>query len=77
MEAGVFRADIPARFRLVTTALTQLRNEVPDTIAKELKREFEITLDQVVDFNERVSTFLFLKNCTCSVLKYKKLSTIC
>lgn len=53
LEAGVFRADVPTRFRLSSPHLTQLKNEVEETLRKELAREFEVTLDQVVDFQEK------------------------
>uniref|UniRef100_A0A1I7WRX4 DNA polymerase epsilon catalytic subunit n=1 Tax=Heterorhabditis bacteriophora TaxID=37862 RepID=A0A1I7WRX4_HETBA len=55
LEAGVFRADIPCRFRLVPSALARLRNEVPVTLEKELIREFGIPLKNVLDFDERVN----------------------
>ncbi|CAJ0596065.1 unnamed protein product [Cylicocyclus nassatus] len=53
LEAGVFRADIPCKFRLSPAALKTLRDSVPDTIEKELIREFGIPLENVVDFEER------------------------
>ncbi|PAV80405.1 hypothetical protein WR25_03570 [Diploscapter pachys] len=53
LEAGVFRADIPVRFRLVPTALARLQEEVPATIEKEMIREFGIERKQIVDFEER------------------------
>ncbi|CAB3408448.1 unnamed protein product [Caenorhabditis bovis] len=53
LEAGIFRADIPAKFRLSVPALQQLKDEVSETLRKELAREFGVTLDQVVDFEER------------------------
>uniref|UniRef100_A0A1I7UZR9 DNA polymerase epsilon catalytic subunit n=1 Tax=Caenorhabditis tropicalis TaxID=1561998 RepID=A0A1I7UZR9_9PELO len=53
LEAGVFRADIPARFRLQVPALQQLKTEVRETLRKELAREFEASIDQVVDFEEQ------------------------
>ncbi|PIC54700.1 hypothetical protein B9Z55_003843 [Caenorhabditis nigoni] len=53
LEAGVFRADIPARFRLSVDALEQLKSEVPETLRKELAREFEVSLDQVENFEQQ------------------------
>ncbi|ETN82565.1 b, exonuclease domain protein, DNA polymerase family [Necator americanus] len=53
LEAGVFRADIPCKFRLTPAALKSLRDSVPETIEKELIREFGIPLENVVDFEER------------------------
>ncbi|VDN29506.1 unnamed protein product, partial [Cylicostephanus goldi] len=41
------------RFRLSPAALKTLRDSVPDTIEKELIREFGIPLENVVDFEER------------------------
>ncbi|UMM15271.1 hypothetical protein L5515_002763 [Caenorhabditis briggsae] len=53
LEAGVFRADIPARFRLSVDALEQLKSEVPETLRKELAREFEVSLDHVENFEQQ------------------------
>ncbi|KJH52429.1 hypothetical protein DICVIV_01406 [Dictyocaulus viviparus] len=55
LEAGVFRADIPCRFRLTTSTLVNLRDTVFETLGMELSREFNISLDNVVDFEARCS----------------------
>uniref|UniRef100_A0A0N4YYV3 DC_STAMP domain-containing protein n=1 Tax=Nippostrongylus brasiliensis TaxID=27835 RepID=A0A0N4YYV3_NIPBR len=41
------------RFRLTPSALKNLRDSVPDTLEKELLREYGIPLENVVDFEER------------------------
>uniref|UniRef100_A0A7I4XU50 DNA polymerase epsilon catalytic subunit n=1 Tax=Haemonchus contortus TaxID=6289 RepID=A0A7I4XU50_HAECO len=53
LEAGVFRADIPCRFRLAPAALKSLHDSVHDTLAKELLREYNIPVENVIDFDER------------------------
>ncbi|VDM60133.1 unnamed protein product [Angiostrongylus costaricensis] len=53
LQAGIFRADIPCRFRLVPAALKSLRDSVPKTLERELLRECNISLDSVLDFDER------------------------
>ncbi|WKY00351.1 hypothetical protein Q1695_014867 [Nippostrongylus brasiliensis] len=40
-------------FRLTPSALKNLRDSVPDTLEKELLREYGIPLENVVDFEER------------------------
>ena len=44
-----------SRFRLAVPALEQLKSEAKETLRKELAREFEVTLDQVIDFEEQCS----------------------
>ncbi|KAK5966376.1 DNA polymerase epsilon catalytic subunit [Trichostrongylus colubriformis] len=53
LEAGVFRSDIPCRFRLAPAALKSLHDSVQDTLEKELLREYNIPLENVLDFEER------------------------
>uniref|UniRef100_A0A0K0CTA2 DNA polymerase epsilon catalytic subunit n=1 Tax=Angiostrongylus cantonensis TaxID=6313 RepID=A0A0K0CTA2_ANGCA len=53
LQAGIFRADIPCRFRLAPAALKNLRDSVPNTLERELLRECNISLDSVLDFDER------------------------
>ncbi|KAF8566604.1 hypothetical protein P879_05659 [Paragonimus westermani] len=52
LEAGVFRADIPVRFRLVPTALEQLRSDITRclrrTLQTELGAEDDDTLDSLI-----------------------------
>ncbi|CAJ0578382.1 unnamed protein product, partial [Mesorhabditis spiculigera] len=55
LEAGVFRSDIPVRFRMSPEALRDLRQECGPTLAKEIKREFGIEREQLVDFEERIA----------------------
>ncbi|CAO4363568.1 unnamed protein product [Caenorhabditis nigoni] len=53
LEAGVFRADIPDRLLLSMNVLEQLKSEVPETLRKELAREFQVSLDQVKNFEQQ------------------------
>ncbi|KAF6780147.1 hypothetical protein AHF37_00368 [Paragonimus kellicotti] len=52
LEAGVFRADIPVRFRLVPAALEQLRSDITRclrrTLQTELGAEDDDTLDSLI-----------------------------
>lgn len=66
LEAGVFRADIPVRFRMNPEMLRDLKNEVfmgylfynsftfqsGATLAKEIMREFGIEKNQLTNFEE-------------------------
>ncbi|CAJ0927336.1 unnamed protein product, partial [Mesorhabditis belari] len=55
LEAGVFRADIPVRFRMNPEMLGELKNESGDTLAKEIKREFGIERSQLTNFDEVIA----------------------
>ncbi|GMR54261.1 hypothetical protein PMAYCL1PPCAC_24456, partial [Pristionchus mayeri] len=54
LEAGLFRADIPTRFRLVPQAIAQLSREAGETLEKELVREFNLTRENVTNWEEAI-----------------------
>ncbi|KAF8369177.1 pole-1, partial [Pristionchus pacificus] len=54
LEAGLFRADIPTRFRLVPAAIAQLSREAGDTLEKELVREYSLTRENVTNWDEAI-----------------------
>ncbi|VDP26882.1 unnamed protein product [Echinostoma caproni] len=78
LEAGVFRADIPVRFRLVPAALEALRNDVRRCLKKTLQTEVgaedEEALESLIpnaNFDKVKTMFflLWLKVCTYNSLK--------
>uniref|UniRef100_A0A915CMU3 DNA polymerase epsilon catalytic subunit n=1 Tax=Ditylenchus dipsaci TaxID=166011 RepID=A0A915CMU3_9BILA len=52
LESGVFRADIPCRFRLMPEALEDLKNKVRSTMQHTLTTEMSINMEDVVNFVE-------------------------
>uniref|UniRef100_A0A914W395 DNA polymerase epsilon catalytic subunit n=1 Tax=Plectus sambesii TaxID=2011161 RepID=A0A914W395_9BILA len=52
LESGVFRADIPCRFRLVPEAFDQLAKEVCDTMRHALEVENGVPVGTVTNFNQ-------------------------
>ncbi|TKR92593.1 hypothetical protein L596_007218 [Steinernema carpocapsae] len=54
LESGVFRADIPVRFRLVPSALLQLKQEARKTFTDALTHEMQVPIESVVNFDEKV-----------------------
>ncbi|OQR73201.1 DNA polymerase epsilon catalytic subunit A-like [Tropilaelaps mercedesae] len=52
LESGVFRADIPCRFRLVPQACQQLIDEVDETMKRAIVTEEGIPFDTVTNFKE-------------------------
>ena len=48
LTAGVFRADIPCRFRLVPEAFQKLHDDVERCIRRAVEVEEKIPLDQVI-----------------------------
>ncbi|GMT29096.1 hypothetical protein PFISCL1PPCAC_20393 [Pristionchus fissidentatus] len=54
LEAGLFRADIPTRFRLVPAAIAQLSREAGITLEKELVREYGITRENVTNWEDAI-----------------------
>ncbi|XP_076350234.1 DNA polymerase epsilon catalytic subunit 1 isoform X2 [Tachypleus tridentatus] len=52
LESGVFRSDLPCRFRLVPDAIQKLINQVPKTMKHAVEEEESIPLDQVTNFEE-------------------------
>lgn len=54
LESGIFRADIPCRFRLVPSAIDKLIEQVPKTLTHAIEVEEGIPLDLVTNFQEIV-----------------------
>ncbi|XP_064211685.1 DNA polymerase epsilon catalytic subunit 1 isoform X2 [Tribolium castaneum] len=52
LESGVFRADIPCRFRLETDALNKLIEQVPKTLAHAIEIEEGVPLTDVTNLEE-------------------------
>lgn len=52
LESGVFRADIPCRFRLVPEALNRLIAQIPKTLQHAIEVEEGIPLDMVTNLDE-------------------------
>lgn len=52
IEAGVFRSDLPCRFKLNNDTLTELMGKVERTIKHAVEVEEKIPLDQVTNYNE-------------------------
>ncbi|XP_052805264.1 DNA polymerase epsilon catalytic subunit A-like [Mya arenaria] len=52
LESGVFRADIPCRFRMVPEAFQNLIDKVEGTMRFSIEVEEKIPMDQVTNFNE-------------------------
>ncbi|MCL4127577.1 UNVERIFIED_CONTAM: hypothetical protein GTU68_024765 [Idotea baltica] len=55
IESGVFRADIPCRFRMVPEAFQKLLNEVDRTIKFSLEEEEKVPLNDVTNYEEVVA----------------------
>uniref|UniRef100_A0A7E4VKY8 DNA polymerase epsilon catalytic subunit n=1 Tax=Panagrellus redivivus TaxID=6233 RepID=A0A7E4VKY8_PANRE len=55
LESGVFRADIPCRFRVDPEAIEMLQSEVAETLKHTLKAEMGVDLDTLEDFDEVVN----------------------
>ncbi|VDN01879.1 unnamed protein product [Thelazia callipaeda] len=54
LESGIFRADIPERFRIVPATIVDLKHNLKKTLEYSLTRESSIKMDEVVDFNDVV-----------------------
>ncbi|XP_052824360.1 DNA polymerase epsilon catalytic subunit A-like [Octopus bimaculoides] len=52
LESGVFRADIPCRFRMVPDAFQTLMNTVEKTMKHAIEVEEKVSLEQVTNFDE-------------------------
>lgn len=52
LESGVFRADIPCRFRLVPDAINTLIEEIPKTLEHAIVVEENIPLEDVCNLEE-------------------------
>lgn len=54
LESGVFRSDIPCRFRLVNEAIDKLINDLDETLRHAIEIEEGIPLDKVTNLDEIV-----------------------
>uniref|UniRef100_A0A158Q8A2 DNA polymerase epsilon catalytic subunit n=1 Tax=Elaeophora elaphi TaxID=1147741 RepID=A0A158Q8A2_9BILA len=61
LESGVFRADIPEKFRIVPTAILDLKRDIRKTLSDSLTREHGVSMNEVVDFDAVVSKVLCTK----------------
>nr|XP_022913041.1 DNA polymerase epsilon catalytic subunit A [Onthophagus taurus] len=52
LESGVFRADIPCRFRMVPDAIDKLISELPRTLKHTIEVEEGVPIDQVTNIAE-------------------------
>lgn len=52
IESGVFRSDIPCRFRLVPEAFQKLHDDVERCMKRAIEVEEKIPMDQVTNFDE-------------------------
>ncbi|KAJ3047104.1 DNA polymerase epsilon catalytic subunit, partial [Rhizophlyctis rosea] len=52
LEAGVFRSDLPTKFRLVPAALQQLIEEIDQALEFSIKVEGRLSLDEVTNYAE-------------------------
>lgn len=52
IESGVFRADIPCRFRLVPSAIDRLIEQLPKTLQHAIEIEEGIPLSEVTNLTE-------------------------
>ncbi|EDO36342.1 predicted protein, partial [Nematostella vectensis] len=52
LESGVFRSDIPCRFRLVPEAFQKLIDSVENTMKHAIEEEEKIPFDTVINFDE-------------------------
>lgn len=52
LEVGVFRADIPCKFRLDIEIFDKLKNEVEDTMQYAIEHEEGVPIDMVTNFQE-------------------------
>lgn len=54
LESGVFRADIPCRFKIVPTAIDELTNNVEKALKHTIQEEEKVPIDMVTNFDEIV-----------------------
>ena len=52
LESGVFRSDLPCRFKLGAGVLQELMDNVRDTVQHTLEEEEKMPLDKIIDFEE-------------------------
>ncbi|XP_076247642.1 DNA polymerase epsilon catalytic subunit 1 [Calliopsis andreniformis] len=54
LESGVFRADIPCRFKIVPSAVDSLLNGVENALKHAIQEEEKVPIDMVTNFDEVV-----------------------
>ncbi|KOC70592.1 DNA polymerase epsilon catalytic subunit A [Habropoda laboriosa] len=54
LESGIFRADIPCRFKIVPSAVDELINGVPNALKHAIQEEEKVPLEMVTNFDEVV-----------------------
>ncbi|XP_076662564.1 DNA polymerase epsilon catalytic subunit 1 [Halictus rubicundus] len=54
LESGVFRADIPCRFKIVPSAVEQLINGIENALTYALQEEEKVPMEMVTNFDEVV-----------------------
>ncbi|EFN88114.1 DNA polymerase epsilon catalytic subunit A isoform X1 [Harpegnathos saltator] len=52
LESGVFRADIPCRFKIVPSAVDELINGVENTLKHTIQEEEKVPIEMVTNFDE-------------------------
>lgn len=52
LESGVFRADIPCRFKIVPSAIDELLNGVGSALKHAIEEEEKVPMEMVTNFNE-------------------------
>jgi len=55
LESGVFRADIPCRFKIVPSAVDELINGVENALKHTIQEEEKVSIDMVTNFDEIVN----------------------
>ncbi|VDO31832.1 unnamed protein product [Onchocerca flexuosa] len=55
LESGVFRADIPEKFRIVPATILDLKRDARKALSDSLTRELGIDMNEVVDFDNVVN----------------------
>uniref|UniRef100_A0A915Q6B6 DNA polymerase epsilon catalytic subunit n=1 Tax=Setaria digitata TaxID=48799 RepID=A0A915Q6B6_9BILA len=58
LESGVFRADIPEKFRIVPATILDLKRGVRKALSDSLTQELNVNMDEVTDFDSVVETQL-------------------
>lgn len=54
LESGVFRADIPCRFKIIPSAVNELINGVENALKHTIQEEEKVPIEMVTNFDEMV-----------------------
>jgi DNA polymerase epsilon subunit 1 len=74
LESGVFRADIPAKFRVQPEAIQTLIDDVQRTMQRAIEIEEKVPLSMVVNFEEvHISVFHYNKNLIVIEINHENL----